>query len=109
MDRLEALAELGKHGDFWAVDEHDPQVVNACLEGLGATANIALVNVYGEWTLEAGAAYARLIAAAPRMYAVMSDAAAFMRSGDVDTRGGKSELSRLAAKFHALIAEVERR
>lgn len=107
MDRFEALADLGKHDDLWSVDEGDPEIVNHCIRGLGATANIALVNVYGEWTPAAGAAYASLISAAPDMYATLKAAEALMRSGDTDSRGGKIELARLASAFRAAIAKAE--
>lgn len=50
---------------------------------------------------------ARLIAAAPDMLAALEEAEPFLRSGDVDTRGGMIELSRIANKFASIIAKAK--
>ena len=54
-------------------------------------------------------ANAHLIAAGPDMLEALEKCEPFIRSGDVDTRGGKAELSRLAGIMRAAIAKAEGR
>ncbi len=51
--------------------------------------------------------HSRAIAAEGRMREALTEAEPFLRSGDVDSRGGKIELSRLATKFRASLLPGE--